>query len=392
MYKLFISLFFTAGLSVTHAQSDVDEILFSIAKNNKAIASSKQYVEAKSLEFKTGNTLDNPSLSADYLIGKPVAGGNQFDFQAIQAFDFPTAYKYRGDLADTKIELLNIEFFELKQAVLFEAKTLILEVIYLKQYENVLKNRLETSEAIVNNYQEKYDAELISALELNKAKIQKLSINGELRSIKSLMTIANEKLAELNGGKDLEIAESAYPELQKVPVFEVLNDSIESNDPRLKWYSQQSEVFKTQVKLSKSLALPTFETGYHYQTVLGQTFNGIHFGMSIPLWQQKNTVKSSQAYVEMNNFQIDEHKTEHYYYIKELYAQCANTLSIILEYKEVLNALNSEEILLQSLELGEIDFIVYATEIEYYYDAKDELMLFEKEYQMIIAELFKYQL
>ena len=155
-------------------------MLMSIDQNNKTIAATKQYIEAKSLEFKTGNSPDNPSLSADYLIGKPVSGGNQFDFQAIQGFDFPTAYKHRSNLADTKIELLKIELISLKQQVLFEAKTLMLEAIYLKQYQNILSTRLETSEAIVNNYQKMYEAELISALELNKAKIQLLSIRGEI--------------------------------------------------------------------------------------------------------------------------------------------------------------------------------------------------------------------
>jgi hypothetical protein len=172
----------------------------------------------------------------------------------------------------------------------------------------------------------------------------------------------------------------------------VLHDSIEANDPRLLWFSQQSQVFQAQLKLTKAMALPKFETGYHYQTVLGQTFNGVHVGLTIPLWQEKNTIKASKAQVEMGTSEIDDHKTEHYYYIKQLYSQYEIMQSIITEYKSVLDLLNSEYILFQSLELGEIDFITYAAELEYYYTAKDQLLELEKEYQMIVAELFKYQL
>lgn len=392
MHKHFISLLFISATSIVSAQGSIDEVLNSIEQNNKSIAAAEQYVEAKNLEYRTGNTPDNPSVSADYMIGKPASGGNQFDFLAIQSFDFPTAYIHKGNLADERETLLQIELEEMKQNVLFEAKVLCLELVYLNQYKQILNKRIVTSQGIVDNYQIKYDAEQISGLELNKAKIQLLGHKSQLRSIESLIVVANEKLTELNGGNPLSISDTLYPDLMVVPEFEALNDSIESNDPRLKWYNQQSEVFQTQVKVNRSLALPQIETGYHYQTVLGQTFNGVHLGLTIPLWQNKNTVKSSQAYVEMNNFQTEEHKTEHYYYIRQLYEEHLNLQATIIEYKSVLGELNSEEILLQSLELGEIDFITYAMELEYYYKAKDDLLALEKEYQMIVAELFKYQL
>ena len=60
------------------------------------------------------------------------------------------------------------------------------------------------------------------------------------------------------------------------------------------------------------------------------------------------------------------------------YSQYEITISIISDYKAVFDALNSEVILFQSLELGEIDFITYATELEYYFKAKDELLALEK--------------
>lgn len=392
MHKHIISLVFISLTSSLSAQNSINEVLVSIEQNNKSIAAAEQYVQAKNLENRTGNTPDNPSLSADYMIGKPTSGGNQFDFLAIQSFDFPTAYIHKGNLADERETLLQIELEEMKQNVMFEAKVLCLELVYLNQFKQILNKRIITSQGIVNNYQIKYDAEQISGLELNKAKIQLLSNKSKLRSIESLIVVAHEKLTELNGGNPLTITDTLYPDLIVVPEFEALNDSIESNDPRRKWYNQQSEVFQTQVKLNRSLALPQIETGYHYQTVLGQTFNGVHLGLTIPLWQSKNTVKSSQAYVEMNNFQTEDHKTEHYYYIRQLYEKHLNLQATIIEYKSVLGELNSEEILYQSLELGEIDFITYALELEYYYKAKDELLSLEKEHQMVVAELFKYQL
>jgi outer membrane protein, heavy metal efflux system len=49
------------------------------------------------------------------------------------------------------------------------------------------------------------------------------------------------------------------------------------------------------VEVSKALNLPKFETGYHYQAMLGQRFNGLHLGLTIPLWENKNKVNATTS-------------------------------------------------------------------------------------------------
>ena len=140
------------------------------------------------------------------------------------------------------------------------------------------------------------------------------------------------------------------------------------------------------------MALPNLEIGYRYQTVLGQTFSGAHFGISLPLWEHKNTIKAERARVELTTIEINEHETEHYYEIKELYATYENLKKDLAEYNAVIIQLNSEEILNKSLELGEINFITYAMELNYFYNTYDQFSILEKEYHMAIARLYKYQL
>jgi hypothetical protein len=62
------------------------------------------------------------------------------------------------------------------------------------------------------------------------------------------------------------------------------------------------------------------------------------------------------------------------------------------EYQAVLNGLNSFQILKVALDLGQIDFISYSMELNFFYEAEDQLNHIEKEYQLAIAKLHKYQL
>ena len=51
-----------------------------------------------------------------------------------------------------------------------------------------------------------------------------------------------------------------------------------------------------------------------------------------------------------------------------------------------------QRIWLKSLELGEIDYITYSLDIQYYYAAYDQFLEIENNYHLAVAELFKYQL
>lgn len=391
-YKQIIALVALLASNSMYAQNTLDQALNSIAENNKTLQSANQYVAAKSLEMHTGLTLENPFVTADYMIGRPVSGGNQLDFMVVQAFDFPSVYSRQSSLADENEAMLSIQLKEIRQNILLEAKTTILEVIHLNKQALIFQERAGSSAKIVANYQLKFDAEDISALELNKAKIQLLNFQSELRKLENEVKMKTQHLTELNGGLELSIDATEYPLHPVVPVFETLEYSIEVSDPRLKGLQQQVQIYESTLSLNRALTLPKFEFGYHYQSVLGQTFNGAHIGVSIPLWENKNKVNAANASIQLGMLEVEEHKTEHYYEIKELYQRYENLKQTIDDYTNVLGGIDSEKILLQSLELGELNFISYAIEIQYFYSAKDTLSDLEKEYQLILAQLFKYQL
>ena len=70
---------------------------------------------------------------------------------------------------------------------------------------------------------------------------------------------------------------------------------IEANDPILKVYEHEKEVMERQIAAQKSLKLPKIEAGYHSQGILDQNFRGVHKGITIPLWENKNKLEAAQA-------------------------------------------------------------------------------------------------
>lgn len=66
------------------------------------------------------------------------------------------------------------------------------------------------------------------------------------------------------------------------------------------------------------------ETGYRYQTILGQQFNGVHLGLTIPHWENKNIVETKQAELIVNEANLQDHITTHYYNIRQKYERMTN--------------------------------------------------------------------
>lgn len=391
-FKRILVLLFLVGSRSIIAQNSIDLALNSITENNKTLIAAKQYVTAKKLENHTGLTPSNPYVSADYLIGNTALAGNQFDFALVQGLDFPSVYFKKGNLADEQNKFLDISIDELRQSILLEAKLIIIEIIHLNDQRKTLEKRQKSAQQLVESYQKKFDLEQINGLELNKAKIQLLNTKSGLRSIESRIKMKSDHLEELNGGNSISISQTTYIIEEEIPDFESLEDTIEYYDPSLKLLNQQAEISQSQLELTRAMTMPTLEAGYRYQSVLGATFNGVHIGFTIPLWEHKNAIKTEKARAEFTEIEINEHETEHYYEIKELYENYKNLKIELEEYESVLNELNSFEILKALLDSGDMDFITYSMELNYYYDAYDQLKHIERDYHLAIAKLYKYQL
>lgn len=388
-YSLVLFLFL---VKVSTAQTGLDSILFSVSVNNKSIQAATQYYDSQAMLYQTGNAPDDPTVGIDYMNGSPAAAGNQLDFTVTQSFDFPTVYSNKKDLVETRSDQGQYQIQAIKQSVLLETKLVCLELIYLNKLHALLSIRITHAEKIYTTYNAKFEQNDGSVIELNKAKINLFNLQNELRLNEGKISGWNQKLLLLNGGIPITFKDTLYPFMQQLPPFEELELLHEQQDPLLKSLEQQLIITDQEVELNKSLWLPGFEVGYHYQSILGQTYNGVHVGMTIPLWEHNNTVAQKQLEAGFYEVQIDEHKNEHYFELKQLYE---NYLALRYSYSEYINliaSLTSVTILEKALDAGEITVIEFFVELSTYYSTYDNMLAIEKEYHAVVAQLTKYLL
>lgn len=382
-------IFWNISLS---AQNTIEIILDSVKKNNRSIIAEKKALESMQAYYKTGLTPDDPMVGLDYMKGTPADAGNQIDFTVTQAFDFPSVYSKRKEIAGNYSDLGEQNIIRVRRDVLLDAKQTCLLLIKLNKQKSILENRIIHAEKLSNDFERKLNAGECGILETNKSKLNVLNLKNDFNLNESKRKQMVKHLAELNGGKEIIFSDTIFSGIITLPVFEELESAAEKADPDLISLEEKLKITDKEIALQKALWYPKLETGYHYQAILGQTFNGVHIGFSIPLWQNKNKVLQKTIESEYVSSLIDEHRVSHRMEMEELYEKYLIIGASLLEYKETARLLSPIPFLEKAFAAGEISTVEYFLELTSYYSIEDRITEMEWEYFSVIAELEKYLL
>lgn len=388
-----LSLFLAIlSFGLGYSQSNMDAVLAEIAKNNKTIQANTQYWSAQKVQHRTGNSLYNPTVEYDYLKGSPANAGNQTDFTITQSFDFPSVYGKKNTLANQLDIQADLQLKVANQELLLEAKKICIELVYRNKLQVPLTKRQEATEKWLAHFNKKLASGDGTILDVNKAKIQLLEIKKQFLENASFITKLNEQLTSLNGGNAIVFSDVAYFDVPVIADFETLEKEIEAQDYIKKTLEQEKVIAQKQIAVSKALSLPKMEVGYHYQGILGQTYNGIHTGISLPLWESKNRVKLEKAKMTFAETALTDHTNEHYYEIKQLYGRYESLKSILSDYEKINQSVEPIKLLDKALAAGQISVLEYFVELNYYNTTFNSYLEIEKEYYEVVAALLKYQL
>ncbi len=373
------------------AQNNVDEVMMQIEKNNTTLSAFRKSADAQKVGNKTGIFLQNPEIEFNYLWGNPSSIGNRTDFSIRQSFDFPTAYKFKNQISNFKNEQAELEYQKQKNELMFQAKNTCIELIYINALKMELSKQLNHAQSIAKSYKSKFDAGDANILEFNKAQLNLLNLSAkiELQDIERAALLS--ELTQMNGGVAIQFTDGEY-QTPLIPTdFEQWYTQHEQNNPLLSWLRQELEISKKQVSLNKALSLPKVQAGYMSETVVGQRFRGMSVGLSIPLWENRNTVKYAKANAIALESVTADNKVQLYNQLKTLHRKAISLQSNVTEYRSKLQLFNSSDLLKKALDKGEISLIEYIMELSIYYENVNRMLELEKDMNKAVAELNRYQ-
>lgn len=392
-YKLYILGLMLLGTLTTRAQNSIDQVLKSIETNNKSLQANTKMTDAQKLEAQTGKFLANPSVEWEQMWGNRNNPGSEYTLTVKQSLDFPTTYSNKNKLANLKANTIGFQSAAYRQQLLLNAKQTCIEIIYLRKQKSLLDERLANAETMFALYKKRFESGDANQLELNKIQLELLNAQNQSRLNKAALTAAEEQLRNLNGGKPITFDATDYPAGEELINFDQLQAAFMEADPNLKSLTGDQEIANREVKLSRSLTLPKFDVGYKRNAAKDHVAsNGFMVGVSIPLFENKNTVKKAKAQAEFATASLEDNRLNLKTNLQQLYQQAEALQISRADYAKVLEQQRNIELLNKALNAGQLSVIDYFTELTTIYDSHQSYLDVEKEYHSILAQLYQYKL
>ena len=374
------------------AQKNINEVLSEIEQNNTTLKSLREAVSAQKLENRTGIYLSNPEVEFNYLWGSPSQIGDRKDFSVRQEFDFPTISGLKGEVANQKDRLLELQYKADRMNILLESKKYCLDMIYYNSLLRELDTRLEHARTIVAIWKERLDKGEGNLPEYNEALLDMTKVKGEMTRIETERNIVMSHLKRMNGGVELQLTAIDFPEIQMPSDFSQWYAIAETKNPVLAYVRQETELGRTEVSLSKSMGLPTFSAGYMSEKVVGERYQGISLGMSIPLWSNRNRIKQAKSAVRAAESRQADARQQFLSQLEILYTRTIGLKSTAEIYKSSLVNANNSILLKKALDAGQISLLDYTLAMGIYYNTVEQALQAELDYQKAFAELSAFEL
>ncbi len=389
--RLKLQIIFYIFLAVPGFGQDLEDVLQAIDKNNPYLITERNYSIAKNLEYRTGLTLANPSISYGYFPGNKAAPGTKETLNIKQSFDFPTVYIHKYRKAGNQMDQMAFLQGSIRQDFLLLAKTILIEFIYLTKMDHELFFRKSMAEKLYAGFEKKMEKGTGTVVELNKARMELLKTKNALKVNEASKIRAIERITQMNGGIMVDLDQLVYSEKEIIQLDSLIAFSL-NRTGKIKALGSAKAAAQSEVKIRKAQSLPSFELGYGSEEIASEAFRGARVGITIPLWEDKNRVKMAQAQVNYTSSLEESVIAEFTSEIKQDYVLAETLKANLREYKMALDNLNDHEILKKSLDSGQISGIEYFLEVAYYYQMVDQYLDIELEYQVVLARLYKYEL
>ena len=392
MKQIAITLLCAASIATSgYAQRSIDEILRQIESASPEMQAQRELTSALKTEAKTGKYLSNPTVEMENLWGGAERAYNA-ELTVAQAFDFPTAYTSRNKIARMQSSLYDNQQAAFRQQFLLDAELLCIDIIHLTRLDELYRQRLDRAVQMNDVYRKKMESGGANMMEYNKTNIELIDAQTQFDMNTAELQAKRRQLGTLTGNPDDTFADLQYPSRETSSPFEQISQGYLDGNPQIESLKNEVDINQRTVTLNRALSLPQFEVGYRHNFGVEGRYKGFLVGLSVPLFERKNTVKAAKARVSSSNVQLESTRRNLTSEVRRLYAQTLSLQRSIDATRELISNLKALETLDKALDAGQINIIDYLTESAVILQSKERLYQLERDYQAAAAQLFRYEL
>ena len=394
------------------AGGEASSLLDSIEQNNTTLIALRTEAEARKLENRTGITLADPEVGFKRMWEGAEETGKLTEFTVTQSIDLATVTGQRSRVARQQNMLVDEEYRMARMEILLDAQLALVDFAYYNVLSTELGRRLVHARRVVEVEKTRFDSGDTDILSYNNVLLSLSALEAEKARVDMERDVLMAQLTALNGGKELEELkiensklkvnenENSHPDGKFQ--FSTFNSQLDFPSwyaeaepylPQLAQARQLREVRRSELSLVKTEHLPSLSATYiNERHTIGTRSQGVAVGVSIPLWANKNRVRSARTALEAAEAQQADAELQLRSAFEQEFVRVQGLHQTAMLYRRALDEANNSELLQRAMNEGFISVLEYLQGIELYYDYLDRSLAAERDYRRAVAELEAWRL
>lgn len=390
MKRILFSIYCCAATACLAGAQSFDALIRQVVENNPEIISANASAESELLTLRSENNLADPEIGFEHMWA-PSGVENKWNASISQSFDWPGVYQARSKAyrsASSAMDYLRQSRYIDKS---LEVKLLFIDIINTRKSLALCDTNLELFSNLLSHYQKGYEQGEFTRLDINKIRVEQLSLTRRRASLDSQLEVLKGSLTALNGGNDCSDILALLSEYPDEPLLSIADyeQLLATHDPQLNY---QSSLIESQQHLAKAAQLsryPSFSIGYAHAREEGHSFNGISLSVTLPFFSSRHKAKAAeimqQSYIaDLNGVKVDRSAI--------MFADHAIATSLFREIADYRTILDDGylSLLRKALDGGEMTLISYIQEVNFYQEAVADMLEVEYQYHLTLARLNRY--
>lgn len=365
------------------------DILLQIDNNNVELKAMGARNSADIDELRAGNTLGGPGVDFSYLFGDPSVG-NKWEIGASQSFEWLGVYHSRSKVIATRSESLDYQYEATRRDIHTRVLAVCCEMVWINKQLALYSDIVADVDSLMAAYNKAFEHGEVSILDINKLKVETVSVRRTVKNLESRKAELQLTLAELNGGKSLNAIEfKEYPLLQLPVSIDGYVAVATEKDPMALYFKKRNVADEYDVSVAKRSLLPSFSVGYRHVNELGDKFNGVTAGVSLPLYSGKKSIRAARARKEANRVEAELWEKNVTEELSKEYTLAQSLADELALYDNVIPKDNIE-LLHKALSAGQITLVEYLLEKRFFTEALIEHLEVEYLYVQALNSINRY--
>lgn len=389
-YTMFIVLC-TATLSA-RPQTALDSLTAAVVAGNPQLETLRSKYVVDSISFSRAGLLEDPQIDFEYNFGRGSLG-DKWMLGISQSFEWPGIYTARSMATSARTMASWQEYLASLADVTLQIRLLAIDIIGLNRQIEVQQNVCDNLEELSQLYKLAFDGRQISILDINKLRIELINSRQSLESLRIELAKNIEAMQALAGDNSIDCEALAqlnvYPD-EDLLLIDTYIQLYRNEDPKIVACALSQRASKAEEREASLSWTPKFEIGYQYSYELGDRFNGVTAGVSIPLFSSKRRKAQSRAQTLAISSSLLTLQSENESFVRQLYGEVVSLKGQMTLYGEVLDDDSCTDLLSQALDGGQISLLTYLQELNYFIQARINYLSLETQYYRALETLSKF--